>query len=867
MTRTGTGTSTGTGASSTTSTTNQQVVAAAAADMYVDVLFSPNIQSQLFGVHQTSNLLPKMMLLSSPMMGSNPGHHIKVKPPYSRNKNMNEPGYVFTPSLPNYTNSKLADGKSPALGNSALLCGDLPLTDADLAVLDSIPIDNPVSESTLWNSDGNGNYITDIGPLQLIQYHSYAPNQFRTYQMPLVGSPITVSSETNSAFNSGLDISEIQKYEPMESRSIPSLPSQSFSHSSSQNGARVNINSEPNKDLQNVPFNHQSPPPNSNQGQGNMLEFDPSKYTNTVGPNTSVVTSDQYQVLSSRPSGVISHNTTNQTSPQFSPVAGSQRQSSISSLPIDQLNLLSIQASKSPSPNDYVFSSGQVAIPNSSNGNNNSNSVTTNSNTNTSTNTTPNPNTYSDNTINPKKLFRSHRLISTSLSSPSLTTLFKDSIYSIQNHYPGGKRYSQGSNNQGNPIVLNANHNSNQPISFPAISNLPLVTSTIPHGVNPSSRSSSTSASSSTTVGTTDTAITEIIPPASLNMNDECFNAISYWLNNSDNDENNMIHNPTGVMMNRNLTLNNGMGQNYSGLSNSTNTKQRRNSIQSSNPSNYINHNWYILKRKRRKSSTNGNGMEDRQQVKDLLLSLQQNLQTHPQTSEENEESSIFISNGVVSNVANGNSFELNSFPITNHQRSNSLNNPNLNTYLIEEQDGEGITMAIDSPQPHIPNENEIDANALSSNQTTDMIPPRASLNGVNGNPGYAKTISKGATRATKSDSKDNYKPVVGGVLEKQAIQLEITNSATNTTTTVTVIPHGSGDNIIFGCPLCDKQFKRSEHLKRHHRSVHSNIRPFHCTFCEKKFSRLDNLAQHLKTHYKMGANSGPGGRRRKESV
>lgn len=58
-----------------------------------------------------------------------------------------------------------------------------------------------------------------------------------------------------------------------------------------------------------------------------------------------------------------------------------------------------------------------------------------------------------------------------------------------------------------------------------------------------------------------------------------------------------------------------------------------------------------------------------------------------------------------------------------------------------------------------------------------------------------------------------------------------------------------------FPCPECDKQFKRLEHLKRHIRSVHSNIRPFHCKYCDKKFSRSDNLAQHSKTHFKVNAN------------
>lgn len=64
--------------------------------------------------------------------------------------------------------------------------------------------------------------------------------------------------------------------------------------------------------------------------------------------------------------------------------------------------------------------------------------------------------------------------------------------------------------------------------------------------------------------------------------------------------------------------------------------------------------------------------------------------------------------------------------------------------------------------------------------------------------------------------------------------------------------PVVQNENGCFPCSECDKQFKRTEHLKRHIRSVHSNIRPYHCHYCERKFSRLDNLAQHIKTHYKV---------------
>ncbi|KAG5421321.1 MSN4 [Candida metapsilosis] len=64
--------------------------------------------------------------------------------------------------------------------------------------------------------------------------------------------------------------------------------------------------------------------------------------------------------------------------------------------------------------------------------------------------------------------------------------------------------------------------------------------------------------------------------------------------------------------------------------------------------------------------------------------------------------------------------------------------------------------------------------------------------------------------------------------------------------------PVVQNENGCFPCSQCDKQFKRTEHLKRHIRSVHSNIRPYHCQYCERKFSRSDNLAQHIKTHYRL---------------
>ncbi|PSR78906.1 hypothetical protein BD289DRAFT_456050 [Coniella lustricola] len=52
-----------------------------------------------------------------------------------------------------------------------------------------------------------------------------------------------------------------------------------------------------------------------------------------------------------------------------------------------------------------------------------------------------------------------------------------------------------------------------------------------------------------------------------------------------------------------------------------------------------------------------------------------------------------------------------------------------------------------------------------------------------------------------------------------------------------------------FVCELCNRRFRRQEHLKRHYRSLHTEDKPFECNECGKKFSRSDNLTQHQRTH------------------
>jgi 5-methylcytosine-specific restriction endonuclease McrA len=52
-----------------------------------------------------------------------------------------------------------------------------------------------------------------------------------------------------------------------------------------------------------------------------------------------------------------------------------------------------------------------------------------------------------------------------------------------------------------------------------------------------------------------------------------------------------------------------------------------------------------------------------------------------------------------------------------------------------------------------------------------------------------------------------------------------------------------------FVCDICNRRFRRQEHLKRHYRSLHTHDKPFECHECGKKFSRSDNLSQHARTH------------------
>ncbi|KAB5515604.1 hypothetical protein GE09DRAFT_1263016 [Coniochaeta sp. 2T2.1] len=100
---------------------------------------------------------------------------------------------------------------------------------------------------------------------------------------------------------------------------------------------------------------------------------------------------------------------------------------------------------------------------------------------------------------------------------------------------------------------------------------------------------------------------------------------------------------------------------------------------------------------------------------------------------------------------------------------------------------------------------------------------------------------SQGATRA---DSKDNNNSTI------------YSKNAGSTPLPTSQNPRGRKQSLTedpsktFVCELCNRCFRRQEHLKRHYHSLHVQDKPFECNECGKKFSRSDNLAQHAaRTH------------------
>ncbi len=96
-----------------------------------------------------------------------------------------------------------------------------------------------------------------------------------------------------------------------------------------------------------------------------------------------------------------------------------------------------------------------------------------------------------------------------------------------------------------------------------------------------------------------------------------------------------------------------------------------------------------------------------------------------------------------------------------------------------------------------------------------------------------AQNESTNAAETVASDSSDHQPTPIPAPANRRGRKQSLTEDPSKT----------------FVCELCNRRFRRQEHLKRHYRSLHTQDKPFECNECGKKFSRSDNLAQHARTH------------------
>ena len=286
--------------------------------------------------------------------------------------------------------------------------------------------------------------------------------------------------------------------------------------------------------------------------------------------------------------------------------------------------------------------------------------------------------------------------------------------------------------------------------------------------------------------------VTEVTPRFDFVMNDECFNAIHYWLNNAQGElagpgAEMALENPTGIM-------------NMSPPAH----HRRRNSIHMGPPPLTAN----SIKKKRRKSYN-----------EELVVPILGGTRL-PSQRRELESQSLATITGTSSELvieeddsAEAFHYESTKNPLT------SIGSGSNSGYISGLGTSAGLNVAPPRPLSGSLDNAEFKNGSLSSPGRGDgyLSGPLANLR--NSGAPEAPVTPVMPKKTTKS-------PVIEDDDENE-------------------------DGKPFPCPECLKQCKRLVHLKRHIRSVHLNIRPFHCKYCEKKFSRSDNVAQNLKTHYK----------------
>lgn len=548
------------------------------------------------------------------------------------------------------------------------------------------------------------------------------------------------------------------------------------------------------------------------------------------------------------------------TTPKYS---YNQERHNSTSIPVDQLNLLSLksmshlgsgnnstfssdQISKSPSP-DYYYApttnttnSAGVATTNSDGYNYNMamQGVTKNSQSSSHDDGTVDPladidSNIEERTINPSQLFASSR-IPTSLSTPSLSTLFAINGVNPANFndfsQAGQNPNPQNTSNSSNYNNSNQSNRAGQ-TNFPNPNNIKLPSSVpytnIPKLPNQRMPSQYTK--------TNDRGYKN--PKFDFKMNDECYNAISYWLNNTlstaktegggyfegdipeedgSDASTRIIVNPTGIIKGNYMNFSNEVSNSthtnhyknrahsYSSHLSLNGTNKRRNSIPLGNPSTYMQHSQKL------------HDVEDRHEEEEEEEVDGHDTDQHDEDYLNSSASTIIADESVLPSAG---------------QKKKRRKSTNTFDGSLSDLTSSVPTLFDGSP----------DISPTSSNV--------ASTNDLNGNRSRRSSISKIMHSLKHNDSFKHDITDSKITKSKPTKSTSFSGPSSISASSIPVVANAQG---AFPCTECEKQFKRSEHLKRHIRSVHSNIRPFHCKYCEKKFSRSDNLAQHLKTHYRV---------------